>query len=461
MKKSGLCLIFLLVVCFVQGQSVETGLASRFREFESDPQLKAASVSLYVVDAGTGKVVFERNSDLGLAPASTQKVITAATAYELLGQDFRYPTLLGYTGTLADGTLDGALVLWGSGDPTLGSWRWKATSENEVLDKFLAAIDKLKIRRFGGVIVYNVFDEEALPDGWIWQDAGNYYGAAPCLLNWRENQFDLVLQSQSKIGSEVSVTETIPKLYHYSIRSSVKAAAPGTGDQTYIYLPIADSLGVARGTIPVSQKRFTVSGSIPDGGRQLAATLIDSLSRRGIASTGGVSIAFGLKDYTPLFRHQSPGIDSITYFLLKKSINLYGEALLRSMGYGDSNQTSTEAGIKKLKAFWKRKGIDERFLNMVDGSGLSPANRVTTSAQVAVLLHARKQKWFPAFINAFPLYNGMTMKSGTIGGVKGFCGYHSSGGKGYVFSFLVNNYNGDASALVNKMYKVLNVLKGQ
>jgi len=461
MKKSWLCLIFISVVSFVRAQTLESSLAARFREFESDAQLKAASISLYIVEAKSGKVVFDRNSATGLAPASTQKVITAATAYELLGQDFRYQTLFGYTGTLVNGSLDGALVLRGSGDPTLGSWRWKATSEKEVMDKFLAAIDKLNIRRYGGVIVYNVFDEEALPDGWIWQDAGNYYGAAPRLLNWRENQFDLVLQSQSKIGSEVSVFETTPKLYHYSIRSAVKAAAPGTGDQTYIYLPISDSIGVARGTIPVSQKRFTVSGSIPDGGRQLAATLIDSLSRRGISSTGGISTTYGLKDYSPLYRHQSPGIDSITYFLLKKSINLYGEALLRSMGYGDNSQTSTEAGIQKLKAFWKSKGVDERFLNMVDGSGLSPANRVTTSAQVAVLLHARKQKWFPAFFNAFPVYNGMTMKSGTIGGVKGFCGYHSSGGKEYVFSFLVNNYNGDASALVNKMYKVLNVLKGQ
>ncbi|MDF2383908.1 hypothetical protein JMG10_20685 [Nostoc ellipsosporum NOK] len=51
------------------------------------------------------------------------------------------------------------------------------------------------------------------------------------------------------------------------------------------------------------------------------------------------------------------------------------------------------------------------------------------------------------------------MKSGTINRVKGFCGYHTSGGKTYVFSFLVNNYNGSASSLVQKMYKVLDVLK--
>ena len=54
----------------------------------------------------------------------------------------------------------------------------------------------------------------------------------------------------------------------------------------------------------------------------------------------------------------------------------------------------------------------------------------------------------------------MTMKSGTIKDVKGFCGYHKAkDGKEYIFSFLVNNYNGLPSGLVNKMYKVLDVLK--
>jgi D-alanyl-D-alanine carboxypeptidase/D-alanyl-D-alanine-endopeptidase (penicillin-binding protein 4) len=59
-----------------------------------------------------------------------------------------------------------------------------------------------------------------------------------------------------------------------------------------------------------------------------------------------------------------------------------------------------------------------------------------------------------------PEYNGMTMKSGTIKDVKGFCGYHKSkDGTEYIFSFLVNNYNGSTGQLVNKIYKVLDALK--
>ena len=104
--------------------------------------------------------------------------------------------------------------------------------------------------------------------------------------------------------------------------------------------------------------------------------------------------------------------------------------------------------------------MDEDELNIVDGSGLSPLNRITTHAQVEILKYAKTRDWFPYFYDALPEYNNMKMKSGTISGAKGFCGFHTSkSGNEYIFSFLVNNYNGSPSALVDKIYKVLNVLK--
>ena len=113
-----------------------------------------------------------------------------------------------------------------------------------------------------------------------------------------------------------------------------------------------------------------------------------------------------------------------------------------------------------LKEFWKSRGLDPAELNILDGSGLSPSNRVTTHALVAVLQYAKQQSWFNGFYNSLPEYNGMKMKSGTIKDVKGFGGYHTSKeGVEYIFSFLVNNYNGATSILVQKMYKVLDELK--
>ena len=156
----------------------------------------------------------------------------------------------------------------------------------------------------------------------------------------------------------------------------------------------------------------------------------------------------------------SPPLDSINYWFLKRSINLYGEALLKTFSYKKSYTGSTEEGVKIVKEFWKNKGIASTELNIVDGSGLSPLNRVTTHAQVTILHYASKQSWFPGYFYSFPEYNGMKMKSGTINGVKSFCGYQiSKDGHEYIFSFLVNNYNGSTNSLVQKMYKVLDELK--
>ena len=161
-----------------------------------------------------------------------------------------------------------------------------------------------------------------------------------------------------------------------------------------------------------------------------------------------------------IYTHYSPPIDSIVYWFLKKSVNLYGESFIKTIAYEKQGFGSADSGLVILKKFWKENGIDEDELNMYDGSGLSPLNRLTTHAQVEVLKFARTRTWFTDYFNAFPEYNGMRIKSGTISDVKGFCGYHTSkSGTEYIFSFLVNNYSGKASELVNKMYKVLDVLK--
>jgi D-alanyl-D-alanine carboxypeptidase/D-alanyl-D-alanine-endopeptidase (penicillin-binding protein 4) len=115
--------------------------------------------------------------------------------------------------------------------------------------------------------------------------------------------------------------------------------------------------------------------------------------------------------------------------------------------------------MKYLKSFWKDKGIDERMINFVDGSGLSPQNYASAKAEVQALLWAKKQPWFSAYYDGFPVMgNGMKMKSGSIKDSRAFTGYHTSTtGKNYVFSIIMNNYQ--ATDLSNALYNVLNVLK--
>ncbi|MES2881575.1 MAG: D-alanyl-D-alanine carboxypeptidase, partial [Bacteroidota bacterium] len=89
-------MIVVFLSCNASAQTVTIKLQKAFTNFEKDEQLSNAIASLYVIEAKTGKVVFEKNGRVGLAPASTQKIITAATAYQLLGKEFRYKTEFGY-----------------------------------------------------------------------------------------------------------------------------------------------------------------------------------------------------------------------------------------------------------------------------------------------------------------------------------------------------------------------------
>src|SRR5215213_5888481 len=196
MKKLIFGFLFVLITCSCFAQDISSKLKKAFKAFELDSQLRNSISSLYVINAKTGKVVFDKNSGIGLAPASTQKIITSATAYELLGKDFRYVTYIGYDIGIEKGELLGNLYFLGAGDPTLGSFRWKETKDTLVFKKISDALKKNNVKKIRGDIWIDdlQFGINPVPDGWIWQDIGNYYGAGAWGFNWRENQYDLVLK---------------------------------------------------------------------------------------------------------------------------------------------------------------------------------------------------------------------------------------------------------------------------
>lgn len=174
---------WLLLSQAMWSQTVAGRLSGALTAFEKDAQLKHALISLYVVDAGTGEVVLDKNSGLGLAPASTQKIITSVTAFELMGKDYRYATHFGVLKTGQSATL----YIKPSGDPTLGSWRWAQTREEGLLSSLAAALRAKGVSGFDHVLIdTGGWEGEQIPDGWIWQDIGNYYGAGAAPFNWRK-----------------------------------------------------------------------------------------------------------------------------------------------------------------------------------------------------------------------------------------------------------------------------------
>ena len=446
------------------GQTITQKLQKAFTTFEKDSQLKHAISSLYVIDANTGQVVFDKNSQIGLAPASTQKIITSVTAFELLGKDYRYKTEFGFK---SDTAWANEIFIRGYGDPTFGSSRFVNTKPENLLNVLYNKLTEAGYKgNFGLLVVDNQsFETKNIPNGWIWEDIGNYYGAGAGEFNWRENQYDITLRSTPNIGDKVEILAfNGRKDYKGSFISEAKSAAKGTGDNAYIYFPIGNTDYTVRGTIPVNENNFTISGAVSEGSSYFAYDLGSFINNKNKSSFGGSTIGYSYRAFPSsakiVYAYYSPPLDSIIYWFNKKSINLYGEALIKTFAYEKKGFGSTDSGVVVVKKFWKEKGIDEDEINIVDGSGLSPLNRITTRSQVQILKYAKAKEWFPYFYNSLPEYNKMSMKSGTIRGVKGFCGYHKAkNGKEYIFSFLVNNYNGSASSLINKMYKVLDILK--
>ena len=151
----------------------------------------------------------------------------------------------------------------------------------------------------------------------------------------------------------------------------------------------------------------------------------------------------------------------LVYWFNRKSINLYGENLLKALALNAGKPADTPAGVEVVKNFWKEKlGIDPHSLNIGDGSGLSPANRVTTLSMAKILQSLKKETWFAAYYEIFPTYNGMKMKSGSIADVLAYAGYQrSASGKELVFSFMVTNYHGNTPLAKKKMYALLDQLK--
>lgn len=149
-------------------------LARRLATIADDPRYAVdGSVAISVLD-GSGAVVFERHADVPLVPASTAKLVTAAAALAALGPDFRYLTRVTATAAIGgDGTLDGDLVLVGSGDPTLSTPVFDEVVWPDRPDTPMAALaDELVrsgLRRVTGAVLGDpsVFAPEGLADGWI------------------------------------------------------------------------------------------------------------------------------------------------------------------------------------------------------------------------------------------------------------------------------------------------------
>ena len=136
------------------------------------PTLNDRSCTAVSVD---GNDVGERNADLPVIPASTQKIVVAATALDVLGDDFRFTTEVVTAEAPVDGVVEGDLVLVGGGDPLLSS-DWYPTSNLErrpvfnatSLDSLADSVQAAGVTAVEGSVLGDGsrYDDEFFAPGW-------------------------------------------------------------------------------------------------------------------------------------------------------------------------------------------------------------------------------------------------------------------------------------------------------
>lgn len=457
-----------LIVANVEAQPLNQRLESAYRTFATHQSLAHGIASLTVLHGGTGDVIFAKNEQVGLATASTLKNITAATAYHVLGPMHTFETELYYTGTLgSDGVLQGDLIIKGTGDPTLGSDRYPNTLDENVIQAWVDAVRASGIRSIEGRVIGNDrhYGGMTAPHGWPWRDLGNYYGAGVSALNWQENSVGIEFAVGRRVGDPTTVRSTTSDLSYLELANETTTGPAGSGDNVYAFAAPYSTRIYLRGTHGIDLRK-TIRIALPDAAYHAAYQLHHALGAAGMAPTAAPTTAQTLRlasvdvpdTGTSLHVHHSPQLAEIVYWFNQKSINLYGEALLLAVAKsaGDDLDATTF-----MRDFWADKlQLAPGELRIQDGSGLSPGNRVTTRAMARILASLRQEPWFASFHESLPTIHGITMKSGTIGGVLGYAGYHTAkDGTPLVFALLVNNYEGPAQAMRNRMFRLLDTLK--
>jgi serine-type D-Ala-D-Ala carboxypeptidase/endopeptidase (penicillin-binding protein 4) len=443
-----------------------TAQESTIEKFLSDSAMVHASMSILVADAGTGRPVLEYKPDLSLTPASVLKLVSSASALELLGPDYKFRTVIGYRGSLNkhSGILKGDIIIKGGGDPALGS-KYFPEHYKDFLDRWIKEIRKAGIKRVYGKVIADdsYYDFLPVPARWLWEDAGNYYGAGAFGLSVFDNTYEIHLKRSSG-NSDLKISGIFPEECRYEFANWLVAA--GTADEGYVFAAPYSTKGWLAGTVPADMDNFILKASIADPPLLLAKMTRGKLEAEGIPVSGDPTTVrleqnpVREDEFIPVSEAFSPPLSDIIGVLNHESINFYAEHLLKELGKVFRNNGSTSAGIDVVYEFLAGTGIRTDGIFIEDGSGLSPMNAVTSSGLTKLLIYMKqKSRHFPEFYNSLPdagkegtmknyfrdplFIDNLKAKSGSMTRVRSYSGYfRTKSGKELIFCIIINNFSG-------------------
>lgn len=446
--------------------------------------VKNASIGFKCYDLTNNIEIAQYNSFTALPPASTTKLFTTATVFELLAPDLKPSTRIYLDGKLENGTLNGDLWIRGGGDVTLGSSYFnKPGTESNFLGQWIDSLKNLGIIKITGAIHIDgsEFGYNGTPDGWNWSDIGNYYGAGHAGICVYDNTLKYKFSTSNVPGGKTNLLSTFPVVPSLNFKNYIVSNAVGN-DQSFIFGAPYSNERYGTGNLPLNEKNFIVKGSLPDPEYQLGYELLTKLNQVGIAVEKGIKTVRALEEKTVpnynsfqlIYTHYGASIQAITTLTNHKSINLFAEGLLGILAYQLTGNGETKAGIDEIYKYWSKK-MDVTGLILQDGSGLSRSNGISADHFCSLLKEMYASKNYQLFLASLPIAGKsgtisslcknqagegrIYAKSGTISKIKSYAGYVlSTSGKKIAFAITVNNYTCTNLELRKQLEVIFNAL---
>jgi serine-type D-Ala-D-Ala carboxypeptidase/endopeptidase (penicillin-binding protein 4) len=433
-----------------------------------------SSHGVLVVSLDRGDTLFAHNPDLSLAPASNMKLFSTAAALYYLGPNFRYSTYALADGPIESGILDGDLILYGTGDPAISSRMLPGALPP--LRALADSLHALGVREIRGDVVGDgsYFDDAWIAEGWREEYRLASYSAPIGALSLAENILSMRILPGSAAGQPAEI-RTTPGTVGLLVQNRVNTIASGSSVIRFSYDPAGL---VIEGQIARGHPGVARTVTVVDPANFAAATLRNVLEQSGIEVHGGVrtvrdardspvvgagsATANGARPSPPrvIGTHLSPTLGEIATVTNHVSQNLFAEALFKTVGRVALGEGTFLGGARAIQYFLEcERPLEFSALHFVDGSGLSPINRVTPRATIHLLdLMTRTDVWDDFYrslpeaaspqggqhslrgrMGGTPAARNLRAKTGTISNVSSLSGYvTAANGELLAFSIYAN-----------------------
>ena len=429
-----------------------------------------ANWAVVVRSLSTGELLYDRNPDKLMVPASNMKIVTLAAAARVIGWDTRFVTTLETAAPVDGDTLRGDLYVRGGGDPTINTRYGRGAA---VFADWAAALRAAGIHRIDGRIIGddNLFDDEGVGAGWAWDYLEAAYAAPVGALQYNEGVAALTVLPGRAPGDPAVVSLAAGS--GLTLNNTAVTALAGTPETIRLRRRLDAAVLEVTGTVPLPPAERIPAQSVPTAVRNVAVvnptayfvqSLKDAFIAAGIAVTGdAIDIDDVPAGTSPpvtrvLARSESQPLRDIAAVMMKVSQNLYAETLFKAAGRAAKGGGTAEAGravVLETLRDWK---LDETALVMFDGSGLSRYDYVSANLIAGLLerLYSDPQHR-DAFTAALAIAGrdgtvanrmkrtraegNARVKTGSISNMRSLSGYVATrDGEPLVFAILANDF---------------------